>query len=59
MGSVQKDFVLFQPEKNEIFKLILTVIVFLKFLGSSGSSKGYAPTSMTYNVTPHDHTSAI
>ena len=29
------------------------------FPGSSASSKGYAPTSITYNVTPHDHTSAI
>ena len=37
----------------------LTRMVFLKLLGSAGSSKGYAPTSMTYRVTPHDHTSAI
>lgn len=36
---------------------ILTPIVFLKFLGSSGSSKGYAPTSITYKVTPQDQTS--
>jgi hypothetical protein len=26
---------------------VLTVIVLRKFLGSSGSSKGYAPTSIT------------
>ena len=37
----------------------ITWIVFRKFLGSSGSSKGYAPTNMTYKVTPQDHTSAI
>ncbi|KAM1264696.1 hypothetical protein ACFX15_033996 [Malus domestica] len=30
-----------------------------KFLGSPGSSNGYAPTNMTYKVTPQDHTSAI
>jgi hypothetical protein len=29
-----------------------------KFFGSSGSSKGYAPTSITYSVTPQDQTSA-
>lgn len=40
-------------------KVKLTWIVFLKFFGSSWSSKGYAPTSITYSVTPHDHTSAI
>eukprot|EP01018_Ginkgo_biloba_P004107 Gb_32494 [translate_table: standard] len=34
-------------------------MVFRKFLGSSGSSNGYAPTNITYRVTPHDHTSAI
>lgn len=26
---------------------------------SSGRSKGYAPTSITYTMTPHDHMSAI
>jgi hypothetical protein len=34
-------------------------MVFLKLRGSLGSSKGYAPTSMTYSVTPVDQTSAI
>ena len=29
------------------------------FPGSFASSKGYAPTSITYKVTPQDHTSAI
>lgn len=41
------------------FIILLTPIVFLKFLGSSGSSNGYDPTSITYNVTPQDQTSAI
>lgn len=36
-----------------------TCIIFLKSLGSWGSSKGYPPTNITYKVTPHDHTSAI
>lgn len=47
--------------KHALKKIALetTCIVFRKFLGSSGSSKGYAPTSMTYKVTPQDHTSAI
>lgn len=35
-----------------------TWIVFRKSFGLSGSSKGYDPTSITYKVTPHDHTSA-
>lgn len=35
-----------------------TLMVFLKFFGSSWSSNGYAPTSITYRVTPQDHTSA-
>lgn len=43
----------------QTFVIKLTLIVFLKFLGSSGSSNGYAPTSITYSVTPHDQTSAI
>lgn len=57
----KKDLIIFQPKKVGLVvqSRILTVIVFLKFLGSSGSSNGYDPTSMTYNVTPHDHTSAI
>lgn len=37
---------------------MLTLIVFRKFLGSSGSSNGYDPTSITYSVTPQDQTSA-
>uniref|UniRef100_A0A0A9E667 Uncharacterized protein n=1 Tax=Arundo donax TaxID=35708 RepID=A0A0A9E667_ARUDO len=36
----------------------ILLIVLRKFLGSSGSSNGYDPTSITYNVTPHDQTSA-
>ena len=36
-----------------------TWMVLRKLRGSAGSSKGYAPTSMTYNVTPQLHTSAI
>ena len=35
-----------------------TLIVFLKFFGSSWSSNGYAPTSIAYRVIPQDHTSA-
>ncbi len=35
-----------------------TWMVFRKLRGSAGSSKGYAPTSMTYSVTPQLHTSA-
>lgn len=46
------------PDEKES-RTIITCIVFRKFLGSSGSSKGYAPTSITYRVTPQDHTSAI
>lgn len=40
----------------------LTWIIFCSFLLSclsSGLSKGYAPTSITYSMTPHDHMSAI
>jgi hypothetical protein len=37
---------------------MITLIVFRKFLGSSGSSNGYDPTSITYSVTPQDQTSA-
>jgi hypothetical protein len=37
---------------------MITLIVLRKFLGSSGSSNGYDPTSITYNVTPQDQTSA-
>lgn len=44
---------------NTINSSISTCIVFLKFFGSSGSSNGYAPTNITYRVTPQDHTSAI
>jgi hypothetical protein len=36
---------------------MITLIVFWKFLGSSGSSNGYDPTSITYSVTPQDQTS--
>lgn len=39
--------------------LTRTWMVLRKLRGSAGSSKGYAPTSITYRVTPHDHTSAI
>lgn len=47
-------------EKEEAFSYgKLTPMVLRKFLGSSGSSNGYAPTSITYKVTPHDQTSAI
>ena len=38
------------------FNILFTV--FLKFFGSFLSSNGYLPHNMTYNVTPHDHTSA-
>lgn len=37
----------------------LTPIIFLMFKGSLGSSKGYAPTNITYKATPEDQTSAI
>lgn len=39
-----------------------TWIIFCSFwlsVLSSGRSNGYAPTSMTYSITPHDHTSAV
>lgn len=37
---------------------MITLIVLRKFFGSSGSSNGYDPTSITYSVTPQDQTSA-
>jgi len=43
-----------EKEMNEM----ITLIVLRKFLGSSGSSNGYDPTSITYRVTPQDQTSA-
>ena len=46
-------------QKHGTKEFNITSMVFLKFFGSSWSSKGYAPTSITYSVTPHDHTSAI
>lgn len=54
-------FYMAEKENKRLFleQRKLTLIVFLKFLGSSGSSKGYEPTNITYNVTPQDQTSAI
>lgn len=46
-------------EGSEQPRQILTSRVFLKSFGLVGSSKGYAPTSITYKVTPQDQTSAI
>jgi hypothetical protein len=52
-----KQAVITNRREREMDEMI-TLIVLRKFLGSSGSSNGYDPTSITYNVTPQDQTSA-